>query len=482
MNTELAIIGAGPAGLAAAEIAAARGIDTVVVDEQARPGGQISRQPPADFAVENWLPGGIYKPVKQLLAGAGAPGATRWLPQTTVLALQHDPAAPLPHRYRLLLNNAGNTSELEASCVLIAPGCYDMPVIFPGSNLPGVMAAGGIQAFVKSQQLIPGERFLFVGSHPLQLIVADQILQAGGQVAGVVFAQRLSALWSLLKSAPLFIRHGAKMVYFTRALIRLLLKRVPIYFSRTVVQAHGDQQLQNVDIAAIDSSGTIQAGSRRNIDCDRLGICFGFLASSELARQVGARGRWSAAGGGWIIDHDPWMSTDLPGLYVAGEITGVAGADASICEGRLAGLGIARELQKIDATSAARLAQRTRTQLKSANLFAAKLLDLSYPGRKLLQQLMTEQSMLCKCEEVSVADFAQCLAENPFINDANAAKLLSRAGMGLCQGRYCHYHIAGLLAETRGIRERQIKPFNARFPAKPLTIKSLLDKRDDQLP
>ncbi|WP_179957538.1 FAD-dependent oxidoreductase [Exilibacterium tricleocarpae] len=479
LTAELAIVGAGPAGLAAAEVAVAQGIDVVVVDEQLRPGGQIYRQPPPAFQVKNWLTSSIYKTVRQLLARVAETNRIRWLSQTTVLAVLPARTTPAARGHKLILKDADGSFHLDADCVLIASGCYDMPVVFPGANLPGVMATGGIQAFVKSQQLVPGERFLFAGSHPLQLIVADQTVRAGGQVAGVIFSQPASTVFLLLKSAPLLIRHGAKLAYFTAALVRLLIKGVPIRFSRTVKEAHGDQRLQRVDLVPVDAAGTVRAEAVESVDCDRLGICFGFLAASELARQAGATPRWSAAGGGWLVDHDNWMRTGVTGLFVAGELTGVAGADVSMLEGRLAGLGIARELNRIDGQRAERLARATRSRLSGALRFAELLRGLAYPGKRLLRQLMTDSSLLCKCEEVSVADFKHCLTGHPFIDDANGAKLISRVGMGLCQGRYCHYHLCGLVADAAGVDEQEVRAFTARFPAKPVTIKALLNRGDD---
>ena len=475
-KAELAIVGAGPAGLAAAQVAVAQGIDTVVIDEQPRPGGQIYRQPPAAFQVTDWLPNRVYKNVRQLVERVTDDERIRWLSQTTVLALV--PARTTPAQpHRLILKGTGGRFELDADCVLIATGCYDMPVIFPGATLPGVMATGGIQAFVKSQQLIPGERFLFAGLHPLQIIVADQVAQAGGQVAGVVFSQPLRSLWSLLQSTPLLLGHSDKLAQLTAALIRLLARGVPIRFSRTVIRGRGDTQLVSVDLAPVDRAGRVQADRAENIHCDRLGICFGFLAASELARQAGAEYRWSPAGGGWLIEHDEWMRTSVAGLFVAGELTGVAGAEVSLLEGTLAGLGAARDLKRIDSLQAERLAKNPRSALDSANRFARLLRDLSCPGKDLLRQLITDQSILCKCEEVSVADFKHCLASHPFIHDANAAKLISRAGMGLCQGRYCASSLVRIVADISGVQERDVNAFTARFPVKPVTIKSILKRR-----
>ena len=203
------------------------------------------------------------------------------------------------------------------------------------------------------------------------------------------------------------------------------------------------------------------------IECDRLGVCFSFLASSELARQSGADCIWDAARGGWIVSHNEWMCSSVPGIYVAGEITGVAGAEVAAEEGRLAGIGVAAALGKISASRAREISRAPRRQLQRLNRFAGMLSELSWPGMALLDQLMSEPATLCKCEEVTVGAFLNMLQENPHIATASSAKLLSRAGMGLCQGRYCHYALTRLMARHLGVPEREIGDFTSRFPAKP---------------
>jgi hypothetical protein len=377
-------------------------------------------------------------------------------------------------RFTLLVNGITGTRTLMADEVLIAPGCYDLPVIFPGWNLPGVMATGGIQAFVKSQQFVPGKRFLFVGSHPLQLVVADQILQAGGEVAGVLFAQSYTRVFELLKSPAVLLQNPGKFAQMVATLRRLRSAGVPIRFRQTLLQANGEEYLRNVSTAPIGPDGVIRKDAATEIDCDRLGVCFSFLASAELARQCGADCTWDAARGGWIARHDEWMCSSVPGIYLAGEITGVAGAEVAAEEGRLAGIGCAVALGKISTSRARELSRAPRRQLRRLTRFASVLSKLSWPGMALLDQLVSEPETLCKCEEVTVGTFLNLLKENPHIATASSAKLLSRVGMGLCQGRYCHFALTRLMARHLGMPEGEIGNFTSRFPARPVEISHLV--------
>ncbi|MGH8035421.1 MAG: FAD-dependent oxidoreductase, partial [Lysobacterales bacterium] len=256
MKTELAIIGAGPAGMAAAETGVLQGLAVTVIDEQIAPGGQIYRQPPAGFNVPNWLRGRAYRQGKALLNRVSANEKVRWLLQSTVSGIM---SSTVGGPFTLLISSKHGVRQLTANTVLIAPGCYDLPVIFPGWNLPGVMSAGGIQAFVKSQQFLPGKRFLFAGSHPLQLVVADQIIRAGGEVAGVLFVQGRVRAFELLKSPVVLLKNLDKLVQMAATLWRLRKAGVPVKFNHMLVQANGDDSLQSVTAAPIGPNGVIQA-------------------------------------------------------------------------------------------------------------------------------------------------------------------------------------------------------------------------------
>jgi D-hydroxyproline dehydrogenase subunit alpha len=472
VRTDIAIVGAGPAALAAADVLASFAVDVTLIDEQPAAGGQIFRQPPARFRVARWLPERVYRPGKELLACVTANERLQWKFGTTVLAVAEnrrrltDTSAS---SYSLTLASRGAVEQLDARQVLIAPGCYDMPVCFPGSTLPGVMAAGGIQAFVKSQQLVPGDRFVFVGTHPLQLIVADQIRRAGGTVVEVIFAQSFAGFIRSSASPDVLGRAG-KLAYIAGVLARLRAAGVRVRFGETIVAASGESSLGAVSIARVGASGAIDRDARREIRCDRLGLCFGFLTSSELARQVGVRHRWLGDGGGWVSECDEWMGTNKPGIFVAGEITGIAGADAAMEAGRLAAFGLLRERGLLESRAADRAATPVRRRLHRLQNFARRLRAMSDPGWQLLEQMLTADAIVCKCEEITAGAFADYLSKNSAVRSANAAKLGCRIGMGLCQGRYCNYYVTQLLAQRASLAQADVGPFTAQWPAKPVRV------------
>ncbi|MDG1907225.1 MAG: NAD(P)/FAD-dependent oxidoreductase [Arenicella sp.] len=461
---DLAIIGAGPAGMAAAETASKHGMHVVIIDEQDRAGGQILRRPPTQFSVREWLPQRVYRHLHALYARFTELKHLTHLSNTSVLGITSSDDS-----FVLQVLKTSGLEELSASKVLIATGCFDMPLSFTGAQLPGVMATGGLQAFLKSQQIVPGARFLFVGSHPLQLIVANQIASAGGDVAGVVFTQRLSTMLSVLRSPLVMLRQLPNMLFILAVVLKLMAKRVPLRFGSQLVRAEGNNRLQRVHLRAGNKSATKQI-----VECDRLGLCFSFLTNNDLFRQAGGRCEWSKKSGGWVASHDDGMRSSVTGLYVAGETAGVAGANVAYMEGCLAALSAGLDAGKLSQSDYLRESAKVRRPLKTARAFASILSQISYPGDALIADAMTDDAYLCKCEEVTVGSVNKTLADNPDVCDLNALKLLTRCGMGHCQGRYCHYQSRFLLARNRGLAPETLGGFTARFPAKPTTIKDLL--------
>lgn len=475
--SKLVIIGAGPAGLTAAEKACALGMHVTIINEMPRPGGQIYRQPPKEFRVKNWLPGKSYDKGKDLLKRVSKLKNIQWLCNTVAagISIINKSGDPSEQRYTIHVSNEKGLNEIVADAVLIAPGCYDMAVPFPGWTLPGVMAAGGIQGFLKNQNIIPGSKFLFSGTHPLQLIIADQIYSNGGKIAGIAFSQSIFCMLKRMLKKPYAVTNNLKQLLgIAKIIIKFKLLGIPIYFKKIIVNAEGERSLNSADLASISGNGEIDFDKKTTVNCDCVGLCFGFLASSELPRQLGAQSSWSASRGGWIINHDEWMQSSIKNIYVAGEITGVGGADMAAVEGEIAALGVAYNFGLLDKDEAQKEAVKPRAQLAKQKLFATMLSDISYPGDKLLLQLLKPDTTLCRCEGVTVKGFQEALSEHPHIESANAAKLLSRVGMGFCQGRYCYYHASLIMQKMRNRSTENIGAFKSNFPIKPITIADIV--------
>ncbi len=480
-HRDVVIVGAGPAGLGAAAVLREHGLEVTLIDEQPRAGGQILRQPPRTFTVARWLSAKLYDRVKAALNAMNDDRTdVDWRMSSSVLGILR----PSPYRaggrragHELWIQGPSGCYFLHASAVLVAAGCYERPLAFPGWTLPGVMGAGAIQGFVKSQQFVPGKRFLLAGSHPLQLVVADQLLSAGADVAAVVFTQRMQRALKALAHPQVLLQNSQQFLETARMLRRLRRARVPLIFGASIVRAEGTNAVERATIATLRPDGAMDNDRQQVFDCDRVGVCHGFLASSELPRQAGASVRWREHAGGWLVDHDEWFESSIANLFVAGEVTGVAGADAALEKGRVAAVGLLRALGRIDDRRAARLAQPFRRRLAGIQRFADLLHELASPPPQLPDLTMTGETILCRCEAIRRDEFEQQLRENPHVVSSDAAKLLTRVGMGLCQGRMCGDNVVRALAQMRGLSAADIGPFQAQAPVKPVELDALAPDR-----
>ncbi len=475
VHCDVAIIGAGPAGLAAASALIESGASVCIFDEQPRPGGQITRQPPRNFRVKNWLKGSLYRSLKQNLSRMEDHPAIDWKLSVTVSGI----TGSQEEFFQVWYQGASGLSSVTVRRILVATGCYEQPLVFPGATTPGVMGAGAIQTLLKSQQILAGDRFLFAGVHPLQLLVADQIVAAGGKVTAVIFAQPFFRCLSLLKHLDLLITHAWTFLAAMGAYRRLGKAGVDVHFSQAVTAVEGTNRIKKVHISPLSSNGAIlkRKPVTREVDC--LGLCYGFQASSELARQAGAESHWSPHQGGWLIRHNRWGESSSNGLYVAGEITGMTGANAGAAEGRIAGAGLALSLGKLTVSEAEKQVKKSRKILKKELRFANFLTEYARLPDELVGHLQHDDSLLCRCENIRCQDIRLILHQNPQLGKADSIKLISRVGMGMCQGRLCYASFAELVCRETGKSAEEIGPFQVQWPVKPLLIRDLPENKPD---
>jgi hypothetical protein len=277
----------------------------------------------------------------------------------------------------------------------------------------------------------------------------------------------------MLRHPGVAIRHTRQLLETARILNRLRRARVPVIFGKTIVRVDGKSQVEQATIATLRADGTIDGNQTQVFECDRVGICHGFVASSELARQAGADMHWKEHAGGWLAKHDEWLESSIKNLFVAGEITSVEGADAALEKGRVAAAGILRSLGRVDDDGASSLAASAKKRLSHLQEFAAVLQQLARPPADLALRTMTDDTILCRCESIRRGELQQQLMDNKHVMSADAAKLLTRVGMGLCQGRMCGDNVARVVAAARGVQPDAVGPFQAQAPVKPVPLATL---------
>ena len=469
---DLVIVGAGPAGMAAALAVAEAGFSVLVVDEQARAGGQIFRRPPAEWGQRH----GNYQPyawardlIERFEDHAGIQTAFR----STAFGVLRDGAGT--SALQLAIHTPEGGRLVPTRRLLIATGAHDMSVAFPGWTLPGVMTAGGVQSLLKSQRLQIGQRLVLAGSHPILLILAEQLLDAGAEIAEIALARGLPRMSEMIGAVPAIPGHVALFAAGLRALRKIVAHGVPLSRKTIIDGAEGETAVTGVRLANIDGAW-MRTGPVRQVQADLLVLGYGFNPSTELARQAGCKMQWGSASGGWVVAHDSGFQTSAEGIFVAGEPTGVAGAERSWAEGRMAGLHIAASLGAPLPPAWQKEAQNT---LARAHRFSRVMQSMFEPKRKALADLSRSQEVIvCRCELVRNGQLETVLARNPFMSQANAVKLECRSGMGPCQGRYCEGTVAARIAMTRNAAIEDAGFFNANFPIKPVPLQSFQDLGD----
>ncbi|MFI6588418.1 FAD-dependent oxidoreductase [Embleya sp. NPDC050493] len=485
---QVLIVGAGPAGLAAAVTAARHGAQVLVVDEQARPGGQIWRRPDPDAGGPDPLAGPAYDAGRALLARAAAhPGitfahdTTAWGvfgTHTTPDGFAAPPGTPVPEGPRVAVHGPGGVEILLPRALLLTAGAYDLPVPVPGWTLPGFFTVGGIQALLKGHRTLAGRRIVLAGAHPLLLIAAAQLVRAGADVAEVAFAQGLPGPTELTRALAALPGNRAKVAEGLAAVRTLRQAGVPIHTHTLLLRADGEEHVTTAVLAGVDRNWRPVPGTERTIACDTVGTGYGFVPSTELARQAGCEATWNGPAGGWVLVHDHAMRTTLPHIWAAGELTGIAGAEHAVAAGKRAALDICRSLGLLDGAAHARELPSVERELAATTRMARLLEHTCAPDRAALNALAEDDTLLCRCEEVTYGQIRRTLRDNPGLGTADAVKLLSRAGMGPCQGRMCGPALVELLHEETHIPREALGPFTARPPIKPLPVAALAAAHD----
>ncbi|WP_172666335.1 NAD(P)/FAD-dependent oxidoreductase [Xanthomonas campestris] len=391
---DVLVIGAGPAGLAAARAAASHGVQVGVVDAQPRAGGQVWRSD-----VQHGAPADARTLLAQVADDAGI---------TLLTGLQIVLAQP----GWLLADGAQGSVQLHYAALVLATGARELMLPFPGWTLPGVTGAGAAQALTKQGWPMRGKRVLVAGSGPLLLASAATLQRHGAQVLGI--HEQASA--AALRGFALQLWHWPGKAAQAVAL-RLQLHAVAYRSGSVVVAAHGDSQLREVEI---DSPA-----GRSRMACDQLAVGYGLVPNVELAQLLGCQ--LELCGAHQQVQVDALLRTSVAQVFAAGEACGIGGRDCALIEGAMAGHMAA------DVPDAA---QHLQPQRLKARAFAA-LLQQHFMLDPRIRRLAQPDTLVCRCEDVPLG------ALDPF-NDARDAKLASRCGMGACQGRICGSALAEL--------------------------------------
>lgn len=477
VEVDVAVVGAGPAGLAAATTAAGAGLSVAVVDAGIQLGGQYWRHPdegaprgPEEAGHHDWA---VFVRLRDRFHALRDRGLLHYLPGHQVWFVER-PAVP-EGRFLMRIRGVDDTAgasdaptQVRARSLILCPGGYDRQLPIPGWDLPGCMAAGGVQALLKGHRSLAGRRALVAGTGPFLLPVATGLAEAGAEVVGICEA---GAVTSWLKQLGGAVQVPTKGLEGARYAAELVKHRIP-YRTRTAVTAiHGDTEVESATLANLDADGRVVPGSSRTVEVDLVALGWGFTPSLELIVAVGAETRLDADQSLVACVDDRQRST-TPRVYLAGEATGVGGASLAVQEGELAGLMVAEESGW--AAPSRRIGQLRRA-IRRSRAFARSM-HRAHPIPTHWPEWLTEETVVCRCEEVSFGQISHA-RDVLGAHDARTVKLMARPGMGWCQGRVCGFATAALAAAEAGrpLTAEDLRPMAKKPLAAPVSLGELAD-------
>lgn len=321
IKTDIAIIGAGPAGLAAAIESAKTGAKVILIDENAQPGGQLFKQIHKFFGSKEHYAKIRGIDIGQKLCNEAKDLGVHLMLNTVAFAIYDD---------KIIAGMTLNGMMLiKTKCIILALGANENTLAFKGWTKPGVIGAGAAQTMINLYRVLPGKRFLMVGSGNVGLIVSYQLLQAGAKVLAVIEAMSKVGGYGV---------HAAKI---SRA-------GIPILTSHTILEAKGEKEVSSAVICELDENFNPIKGKEIEIKVDVICLAVGLTPQADLARMAGCRFEYINELGGFMPWHNENMETTIKGIYIAGDTAGIEEASTAIDEGRISGIAAASSLTLIN--------------------------------------------------------------------------------------------------------------------------------------
>ncbi|CAN5387841.1 FAD/NAD(P)-binding oxidoreductase [soil metagenome] len=443
------IVGAGPAGIRAAQTLLAYGLRPVLIDEASRGGGQIYRRPPDAFqrSAESLYGTEAARAISVHEAMDEMQGRIDYRPDTLVWNTQGGALD--------LLHSATNvSSKLPYRRLIVATGATDRVLPVPGWTVPGVYTLGGAQVALKFQGCAIGERVVLMGTGPLLYLVAYQYAKAGANVVAVLdtarLADQVAAVPAMLTQPAVFAK-GVYYVGWLRA------HGVPMHRGIRPVRIEGDSRVTAVVFEA--------GGKEHRIECDAVGFGYALRSETQLADLLGCRFVYAPMQRAHLPERDAAGRSSIEAVYLAGDGAGIMGADAAEWAGERAALALlADEGIAIDAARAAQLERR----LQRLGTFRHGL-ERAFPFPQDWAEKAPDELIICRCENITAGELREVVRQTG-ADDINRLKALSRIGMGRCQGRMCQVAATELLAHATGKPIELVGRLRGQAPIKPIPM------------
>lgn len=460
-RADLLIVGAGPAGMAAARRAVRGGLSVVVLDSQSQPGGQIWRN-----ATRNSVSpivqvlGEEYRRGIQQVEAFLACGAN-YIPDAQV--------SRLGQGWTIEYVKSGEIRSLKGRHLLLATGAQERPVPFSGWTLPGVMTVGAAQILLKTAGQLPQGPIAVVGSGPLPLLYMQQMRVAGAAPVAYLdttprglISRSLRGFRGALQKPGQILKGIAWLPQFSG-----------VRHVRNVIRisAEGTERLEAV---RFESSN----GRHGQLEVKTLLVHEGLVPSHQLAVSAGAQLMWDVGQSAFRLERDEWMNAGLEGLYIAGDGARIGGVTNAEIEGEIAALGILLHVGALTSAQANAETKPLRADHARQKAFR-RFLDGVYPPN-IARARPDDTTIVCRCEELSAGELRNA-ASRGACRGPNQLKVFTRAGMGPCQGRQCGYPVHELVKSVAGLTASEVGLFNPRPPFVPLTVSMLAAQEAEEV-
>lgn len=461
IEPEVLIVGAGPAGLNAAAVAAELGAEVVLLDERETAGGQFFKPAKSGQRVPRSLQSDRQAADGRRLTDRVAGSGTTLVPNALVWGVFDDKV--------LAVSDGAGTRIYRPQRLIVAAGAYERGVPLPGWTLPGVMTTGAAQTLMRSHGVAPGHRILVAGNGPLNFQVALELSMAGAEVVALLelakpIAPRSSlALLAMFGSAPGLALKGMRL------LAGLHSARVPVWYEHGIATIEATERGLR---ASFGRSGPDGVAANETLEVDAVCMGFGFLPNNELLRLAGCKHYFDPEGMQLRTERNPDCETSRPGIYAIGDCCGLGGAPAAMQEGIIAATA-ALESMRLPITPAADQTRRNaRRQLRRQRAFQSALWSM-YRAPRFDLRLARPDTPICRCENVTLSELDAALADG--LQTLPAIKRCTRLGMGACQGRYCAPIAMSRLVQESGLVPDEYAFFAPRAPVKPISVHDLIN-------
>jgi len=456
------ILGAGPAGMAAALTAREHGLTVLVLEEQSQPGGQIYRNiesfkktRPREFRKL----GEEYQLASRLVEQFRQCGAEHWFGRSVWqvskdLCIYH-------------VDSSGEQEDLIPSAVqakklLISVGALERPMPIPGWTLPGVMACTAADVLYKTSGLVPKGQVVLAGSGPLMLLIACRMLDTGVSIGAILDIGKRTSIFESLALLPKALRGSSYLFKGISMIWKLRKAGVRIVTGIQSIEAIGTEKLEQVRFTKGIKSETLKS--------DLLLLHHGVVPNVQMTRLLGCEHEWYEEQRYWEPRVDKWGNTSIEGVSIAGDCGRIAGSQVAEVSGHLAALDALYQLKII---SKQKRDQKSKPwfEKRKPHMAVRPFLDkLFQPSKKWLVP-ENQKCLVCRCEEVTVGQIREAVQKGALSPDR--IKSLFRCGMGPCQGRMCGLTVSEIIADEIEQTPREVGYFKIRPPLRPITLGQL---------